>query len=106
MFGFGTVKVAGNSMLPRYQDGDWLVVRWHAQSEVLPTSIKLGAVVVIERDERPGIYLIKRLQKAHGSSYWVEGDSAESTDSRSWGAISQSEVVGRLLFRYRKAAKP
>lgn len=50
-------------MLPIYQDGDWLVVRWHAQSEVLPTSIKLGAVVVIERDERPGIYLIKRLQK-------------------------------------------
>ena len=99
MFGFGTVKVAGNSMLPVYQDGDWLVVRWHAQSEVLPTSIKLGAVVVIERDERPGIYLIKRLQKAHGATYWVEGDSVGSTDSRSWGWIPPHEIRGKVIIR-------
>lgn len=99
MFGFGTVKVAGGSMLPTYQDGDWLVVRWHERSEILPTAIKPGSVIVVERDERPGIFLIKRLQKAHGATYWVEGDSVESTDSRSWGWIPSHEIRGRVIFR-------
>ncbi len=99
MFGFGTVKVAGGSMLPTYQDGDWLLVRWHEQSESLPAAIKLGSVIVVERDERPGIFLIKRLQKVHGATYWVEGDSVESTDSRSWGWIPPREIRGKVIFR-------
>ncbi len=99
MFGFGTVKVAGSSMLPTYQNGDLLVVRWNQQSETLPNSIKLGSVIVIERDERPGIFLIKRLQKSHGNKYWVEGDAEVSTDSRSWGWIPPHEIRGKVIFR-------
>lgn len=104
---FGTVKVAGGSMLPAYQDGDWLFVRRLGTApaiEKIGTSL-LGKVVVIEREERPGIFLIKRVQKFHAGNYWVQGDNEESTDSRTWGWIPAQEVVGVVLFRYRKNLK-
>ncbi|MSW02759.1 MAG: S26 family signal peptidase [Actinobacteria bacterium] len=96
---FGTVKVEGASMTPTYNDGDCLVVLWMQEA---PNRVPLGSVAVIERHERPGIFLIKRIQKAHSGNYWVEGDNSQSTDSRTWGWIAPSEIVGRVLFRYRK----
>ena len=90
-------------MAPTFKDGDWLLVSWFAEG--LPPLVAeriLGKVVVIEREERPGIFLVKRLQKSHGGNYWVEGDNEESTDSRTWGWIPSNEVVGVVLFRYRR----
>ncbi|MSV39175.1 MAG: hypothetical protein F2893_01785 [Actinobacteria bacterium] len=95
---FGTVKVSGDSMAPTYNDGDWLCVLWMPEP---PTRAPLGSIAVIEREERPGIFLIKRIQKAHAGNYWVEGDNSDSTDSRNWGWITPQEIVGRVLFRYR-----
>jgi type IV secretory pathway protease TraF len=92
-------------MLPAYQEGDWLFVSWLGAApglEKVGTSL-LGKVVVVEREERPGIFLIKRVQKFHAGNYWVQGDNEESTDSRTWGWIPAQEVVGVVFFRYRKA---
>jgi nickel-type superoxide dismutase maturation protease len=96
---FGTVRVEGASMSPTYNDGDWLYVIWRQGA---PNRAPLGSVAVIEREERPGIFLVKRVQKFHAGNYWVEGDNSESTDSRTWGWIAPSEIVGRVLFRYRR----
>jgi len=96
---FGTVKVEGRSMEPTYINGDWLFVLWMQEA---PNRAPLGSIAVIEREERPGIFLIKRIQKEHAGNYWVEGDNSESTDSRTWGWIAPHEIVGRVLFRYRK----
>ncbi len=104
---FGTVKVMGNSMLPTYRDGDWLVVSWLEGGSALVAvgdSI-IGKAVIVEREDRPGIFLVKRVQKFHGDIYWVEGDSMESTDSRTWGWITPTEIVGVVLFRYRRAKR-
>jgi phage repressor protein C with HTH and peptisase S24 domain len=101
---FGTVKVAGQSMLPAYRDGDWLLVSWLDSApglEAVGNSL-ISKVVVIEREERPGIFLVKRVQKFHAGNYWVQGDNEESTDLRTWGWIAPSEIVGRVLFRYRR----
>jgi signal peptidase I len=104
---FGTVKVSGGSMLPAYRDGDWLFVSWidgAAALTAVGNSI-VGKVVVVEREEKPGIFLVKRVQKFHGGKYWVEGDANESTDSRSWGWITPGEIVGVVLFRYKRGKK-
>ena len=104
---FGTVKVSGGSMLPAYRDGDWLFVSWidgAAALTAVGNSI-LGKVVVIEREDRPGIFLVKRVQKFHSGTYWVEGDATDSTDSRSWGWITPEEIVGVVLFRYKRGMK-
>ena len=104
---FGTVKVSGGSMLPAYRDGDWLFVSWIDGAAALDAVGKsiLGKVVVIEREEKPGIFLVKRVQKFHSGKYWVEGDANESTDSRSWGWITPEEIVGVVLFRYKWGKK-
>jgi signal peptidase I len=96
-----TVAVAGDSMSPTLLDGDWLVVSWAAPK------LKERKVYVIERADRPGVFVIKRLLEiGSGESagkVWVEGDNKASTDSRKWGWISESELRGRVLFRYKKA---
>ena len=98
LFGkIGTVAVSGESMMPTYRSGDWLVVAWGGR-------FKIGDVVLVEREDRPGVFLIKRLERWEGSNYWVEGDNKSiSTDSREWGFIGQSEIVGRVVFRVRKS---
>ncbi len=99
---FGTVKVTGGSMLPAYRDGDWLLVSWldsSAAQDGVGNSL-IAKTVVVEREQRPGIFLIKRVQKFQSGKYWVEGDNQESSDSRTWGWITPSEIVGVVLFRY------
>ena len=101
---FGTVKVVGGSMLPTYREGDWLFVSWLDSApglEAVGNSL-VSKVVVIEREERPGIFLIKRVQKFHAGNFWVQGENEESADSRSWGWIPANEVVGVVLFRYKR----
>ena len=94
--GIGTVAVAGASMAPTFVPGDWLFVVWGGKS-------RPGQVVLVERENQPGVFLIKRLVSADGGKYWVEGDNKqESTDSRHWGAIDPAEIVGSVLFRFRK----
>lgn len=66
---------------------------------------KVGEVVVVEREDRPGVFLVKRLVRIEGEKYWVEGDNkSSSTDSRQWGAIAPEEIVGRVLLRYRRVS--
>ena len=93
-------------MAPTFKEGDWLLVSWLDGG--LPPLVGeriLGKVVVVEREERPGIFLVKRLQKSHGGKFWVEGDNQESTDSRTWGWIPSTEIVGVVLFRYKRNGK-
>ena len=105
---FKKVEVRGDSMSPNYNDGDWLLFR------LLPAKSKanelVGKVVLIQRRSNLGedFLQVKRVTKVHNDTneteIWVEGDNKEkSTDSRTWGALDSSEVIGRLLLRYRRA---
>ncbi len=93
----GTVAVAGGSMTPTFNAGDWLLVMWGGQ-------FRLGQTVLIERQAQPGVFLIKRVIRMESDKYWVEGDNKEeSTDSRQWGALDHSEIVATVVFRFKKA---
>jgi phage repressor protein C with HTH and peptisase S24 domain len=98
---FKAVELRGDSMVPTYNEGEWLLFIG------LPANAKslLGKVILIRRLSGAGsdFLQIKRAIRIDGANIWVEGDNKESsTDSRSWGAISNEEVIGKLLFRYRK----
>lgn len=98
LFGkYGTVAVSGDSMLPTFCSGDWLLVAWGG-------AYKFGDVIVVEREERPGVFLIKRLERHVDGKFWVEGDNKSiSTDSREWGPVAEIEIVGRVVSRLRKS---
>ena len=104
-FAWVTVAVAGDSMSPTLNEGDWLLASWAAEPAI--PSLKVQKIYVIERADRPGVFVIKRLIKIgsgeNTGKAWVEGDNEASTDSRKWGWIDQTELRARVLFRFKKA---
>jgi len=111
---FKAVEVRGDSMSPNFNDGDWLLFR------LLPAKSKsdkkanaligklVGKVVLIQRQSQVGTDFLQvkrviRVDESNETKIWVEGDNkSASTDSRSWGALDSSEVIGKLIFRYRR----
>jgi|688.fasta_scaffold51594_2 signal peptidase I len=106
---FGRVIVEGASMQPTYNPRDWLLVRYRFfGSKRLP--LRLGDVVVIEREQQPGILYIKRVTKIERDSsgqesYFVEGDNKSGTDSRAWGYLSRAEVIGKVITRLKNGIR-
>ena len=103
---FRRVEVVGSSMVPALLPGDRLVVLrlpWWSPLRPAP-----GHVVALHDPRRPDRILIKRVRSVDPrlGTLEVEGDSRPfSTDSRSFGPISRSAVVGRAVYRYAPAGR-
>jgi nickel-type superoxide dismutase maturation protease len=100
------VEVTGSSMAPALLPGDRLVViglPW------LPQPWPREGMVVALRDPRlPGRILIKRVSAVDRALGTVEvlGDDPEaSTDSRVFGPVPRSSLVGRAVYRYAPAGR-
>jgi nickel-type superoxide dismutase maturation protease len=89
------VVVAGESMAPTFRPGDCLLVRVGA-------SVRSGDVVVARHPAIDGMLLVKRAARREPGGWWVLSDNAEAglDDSRSFGALPDSAIVGRVLVRY------
>jgi nickel-type superoxide dismutase maturation protease len=100
------VEVVGSSMVPALLPGDRLVVmRFPWRSPLRPGP---GQVVALRDPRRSDRILIKRVRSVdvHLGTLEVEGDSREfSTDSRSFGPVSRSAIVGRAVYRYAPAGR-
>jgi nickel-type superoxide dismutase maturation protease len=87
------VEVAGDSMLPTFRAGDWLLAR-------RTDSARVGDVVILARPDRPELLVIKRVRRRDSDGWWVEGDNpGSSDDSRLFGPVQQ--IHGRVVLRYR-----
>lgn len=88
------VVVSGDSMRPTFEPGDRLLV--------LPTAaVREGDVVALRDPTRPDRVLVKRVMRFDTSGVHVRGDNdAASTDSRHFGPVLPSAVVGRVVYRY------
>ncbi len=110
MSGFGIlgrVIVEGTSMQPTYNPRDWLLV-YYGFSGKKRLLRRLGDAVVIEREQQPGIFYIKRiseikLDKSGQESFFVHSDNESGVDSRTWGYLSQDEIIGRVVTRIKKS---
>jgi nickel-type superoxide dismutase maturation protease len=84
------ITVEGPSMRPALEPGDRLVV--------LPLPLRVGAVVALEHDGR---VLVKRVVAVGEDGVVVHGyDAAASTDSRDFGPVPRSAILGRAIYRY------
>jgi signal peptidase I len=110
MSGFGIlgrVIVEGTSMQPTYNPRDWLLVYYGFSSKKRPL-VRLGDAVVIEREQQPGIFYIKRiaeikLDQAHQQSYFVRSDNESGVDSRTWGYLRSEELVAKVVTRIKRS---
>ena len=121
---FSTVLVEGDSMLPTYSSGDWLLARWGSFSlkskagrlrgifsgGVFPGGffsggISVDDVVAIELPDRPGIFYVKRISKIdyEKQAVYLLSDNPEGTDSRQWGWLAVDVVKARALLRVRSS---
>lgn len=75
-------------MLPTLQEGqEVLTFNW--------SKPKVGDIVV-EKGKK-----IKRVQRITGNKVYLVGDNlAESTDSRHFGPVDQSQVIGKVLYYF------
>lgn len=102
---FERVAVVGDSMSPGLLAGDRLVVhrlplRWRGRV------LKPGDIVVATDPRQPSRVLVKRVAKAEGQEIWLAGDNpGRSTDSRDFGPVPLSGVVGKVVYRYAPPAR-
>ena len=81
-------------MEPALRAGDFLAVR-----APKPGEPREGQIVVVRDAERESVKRVIRI--VDGNGVWVEGDNARSsTDSRLFGALPRSAVVGVVRARY------
>ena len=77
-------------MLPALHPGDHLLV--------VAGRPRVGDVVALAHHGR---VMVKRVAAMDGSLVTVHGDNADaSTDSRSFGPVPRSAVIGRAVYRY------
>lgn len=92
------VRVTGLSMAPLLQPGDELLVDRYAYWRSPP---QVGDIVVAWHPDREDFKLIKRVVEVTADGCWLQGDNlAESTDSRSFGAISLPSILGKVVCRF------
>ncbi len=90
-FPISKYTVYGNSMNPTLKEGqEVLTFNWGKS--------KVGDVVVIKAGDKE---IIKRITKINDRQMLIKGDNEkESTDSRHFGVVNQSQVVGKVLYYF------
>jgi nickel-type superoxide dismutase maturation protease len=83
-------------MLPAYRDGDVVSLDSGAYSESLP---RPGDVVLVAHPFRQNVRMVKRVDHitAEGKIFIVGDNQSESTDSRSFGPLRPTQVMGRVV---------
>ena len=94
-------------MQPTYNPLDWLLVHYGFFGKK-HLFLRLGDVVVIERERQPGIFYVKRiteikLDSEGQESYYVSSDNESGTDSRTWGYLNKDEIKGCVVNRIKKS---
>jgi len=82
-------------MEPAIKNGDTLIF-----SKVTKKSqIDIGNIVLCNHPFKKKFPIIKRVTKIQNGQFFLKGDnklSHNSSDSRSFGFVSQSQIIGRL----------
>lgn len=87
-------RVEGDSMLPLLGHGEQVLVDENAR-------IKIGDIVIAAHPFKKNVEMIKRVaQTDENGNYFLLGDNPnESTDSRSFGFVKKSGILGKVKCR-------
>ncbi len=86
--------VEGDSMLPTLKNGDGILIDADAK-------IDAGDILLAKHPFKKSVIILKRLAEIdENGNYFLVGDNpSESTDSRTFGAISAKHILGKAVCR-------
>lgn len=92
---FLRIAVSGASMAPALRHGDWLIAD-------RSSAVAVGSVVVTRDPRKPSRVIVKRVAAIlPGGTFELRGDNTSaSTDSRTFGAVSEDHIMGVVRWRY------
>ena len=88
------MRVEGDSMIPSLRSGERVLIDPKA-------SVEPGDVVLAQHPYKSSVRILKRLTSIEPDGrFYLSGDNpADSTDSRTFGSISKSDVLGKVVAR-------
>lgn len=91
--------IEGDSMLPVLKPGDRVFIDPSATAE-----FREGDIVLARHPFKQSVKIIKRIREItpEGRFFLVGDNLPESTDSRSFGAISRKDILGKAVCRQKK----
>jgi signal peptidase I len=93
------LKVSGDSLLPTYQDGDFVLV---SKIPYLFSRIRQGDIIAFRHEVYDTmIKQVHRIVPGSGQIY-VIGTQENSIDSRHFGPISKEDILGKVIWHIRK----
>jgi len=92
------VVVDGESMRPALEPGDRVLV--------VPLRARVGDVIALRDPRARDRIIVKRVHAMIEGALDVRGDNAgASTDSRTFGVVAPTAVLGRVVYRYAPAGR-
>jgi nickel-type superoxide dismutase maturation protease len=88
------ILVEGDSMLPNLKNGDGVLINPDEK-------VSVGDIVLAKHPFKKSVIILKRLSEIdENGNYFLVGDNpSESTDSRTFGAISAKHILGKAVCR-------
>jgi len=98
------IRIVGPSMAPLLRDGDEVLVDPHVYRRTTPQPEE---VVLAQHPYRRDLKLVKRVEAVlDRDHYKLCGDNpSESSDSRAFGAIPRSHILGRVTSIFTKGVE-
>lgn len=88
------IVIKGDSMHPTLKPGDRLLVDKNS-------AINVGDIVVAAHPFKSSVKIVKRVANIESDGrILLSGDNPnESSDSRAFGSINRSDIIGKVVFR-------
>jgi phage repressor protein C with HTH and peptisase S24 domain len=95
------LRVTGNSLLPVYQDGDFVLV---SKIPYLFSTTRKGDIIAFRHEAYGTMIKQVRAVSPEKNEIHVTGTQENSIDSRQFGPITTDAVLGKVIWHIRKPA--
>ena len=92
------VRVSGDSLYPDYKEGDFVLV---IKIPFFLNRLKRGDVIVFQYDQYSKFIKVVENLEPESGDVRVVGLNLLSTDSRQFGPIPRSSVIGKVIWHIR-----
>lgn len=92
--------VSGDSLSPEYRDGDYVLI---SKAPFFFNNVRRGDVIAFHNAEY-GL-MIKKIESISEDAMWfsVKGTHPLSIDSRHFGPVHRTNVLGSVVWHFRKS---